>query len=66
MLESIRSKLQLSRQLGCQEPAPVFIPQKFSSSAALLRMACTRLSFDTDPGRALDTQDPVQIARATL
>lgn len=66
MLESIRSKLQLSRQLGCQEPPPIFIPQKCNNPAALLRMAYIRLSFDTGPGRALDTQDPFQNARATL
>lgn len=34
------------------------------NSTALLRMAYIRLSFDIGPGRALDTQDPVQIARA--
>ena len=34
------------------------------NSTALLRMAYIRLSFDIGPGRALDTQDAVQIARA--
>ena len=34
------------------------------NSTALLRMAYIRLSFDIGPGRALDTQDAVKIARA--
>jgi hypothetical protein len=34
------------------------------NSTALLRMAYIRLSVDIGPGRALDTQDPVLIARA--
>jgi hypothetical protein len=34
------------------------------NSTALLRMAYIRLSVDIGPGRALDTQDPILIARA--
>lgn len=34
------------------------------NSTALLRLAYIRLNIDIGPGRALDTRDPVQIARA--
>ncbi|PGH02515.1 hypothetical protein AJ79_07628 [Helicocarpus griseus UAMH5409] len=34
------------------------------NSTALLRLAYIRLNIDTGPGRALDTRDPLQIARA--
>lgn len=34
------------------------------NSTALLRLAYIRLNVDIGPGRALDTRDPVQIARA--
>lgn len=34
------------------------------NSAALLRLAYIRLNVDTGPGMALDTRDPVQIAKA--
>lgn len=34
------------------------------NSTALLRLAYIRLNVDLGPGRALDTRDPVQIARA--
>jgi hypothetical protein len=34
------------------------------NSTALLRLAYIRLNIDVGPGRALDTRDPIQIARA--
>jgi hypothetical protein len=45
------------------EPLDPNGPVAFNSTA-LLRLAYIRLNIDIGPGRALDTRDPVQIARA--
>ncbi|KAI1978311.1 hypothetical protein LOZ51_005031 [Ophidiomyces ophidiicola] len=48
---------------SCHDPQDPNGPVAFNSTA-LLRLAYIRLNIDIGPGRALDTRDPVQIAKA--
>lgn len=56
----IGSKRRPDSSLELQDPNG---PVAFNSTA-LLRLAYIRLNIDIGPGRALDTRDPMQIARA--